>query len=102
MSSVPAAVVSLKAYAGNQSDSLRVSWDRGPGDLSGYLLSLYNPNGSPQASIQLGSEASELVLPDLVPGRLYRAEVLSLSKELSNRASALGRTGEGPLPQPLA
>lgn len=91
---VPAAVVSLKAHAVNQSDTLRVSWDRGPGDLSGYLLSLYNPDGSHQARVQLGSEATGLVLSNLVPGRLYRAEVLSLSNELSNRASALGRTGE--------
>lgn len=101
LSLVPAAVVSLKASVGNQSDSLRVSWDRGPGDLSGYLLSLYNPNGSHQARMRLGSEANELLLSDLVPGRLYRAEVLSLSQELSNGASTLGRTGEGALLQPL-
>lgn len=86
-------MVSLKAQAGNQSDTLYVSWDRGPGELSGYLLFLYNPNGSHQARMQLGSEANELVLSDLFPGRLYKAEVLSLSEELSNRASALGRTG---------
>lgn len=95
-------MVSLKALAGNQSDALRVNWDRGPGDLSGYQLTLYNPNGSHQARVQLGSEAHELVLSDLVPGRLYRAEVLSLSKDLSNRASTLGRTGEGPPALPLA
>lgn len=92
--------MSLKAYAVNRSDTLRLSWDRGPGDLSGYLVTLYNPNGSHQARMQLGSEASELVLSDLVPGRLYTAEVLSLSKELSNGASTQGRTGEGPPPQP--
>lgn len=101
MSLVPAAVVSLKAHAGNQSDSLCVSWDQGPGELSGYLLSLYNPNGSQQARMQLGSEANEAVLSDLVPGRLYRAEVLSLSKQLSNGASTLGRTGEGPPSPPV-
>lgn len=101
MSLVPAAVVSLKAHAGNQSETLCVSWDRGPGELSGYLLSLYNPNGSQQARMQLGSEANEVALSDLVPGRLYRAEVLSLSGELSNGASTLGRTGERPLPPPV-
>lgn len=93
-SSVPAAVVSLKAYGGNQSDALWVNWDRSAGDLSGYLLTLYNPNGSQRARTQLGSEATEFVFSDLVPGRLYRAEVLSLSGELSNGASTLGRTGE--------
>ncbi|XP_070686515.1 receptor-type tyrosine-protein phosphatase beta-like [Pempheris klunzingeri] len=93
---VPAAVVSLKAHSGNQSDSLWVNWGRGGGDLSGYLLTLYNPNGSQQAERPLGSEVTEFVFPDLVPGRLYRAEVLSLSGELSNRASTLGRTAPRP------
>ncbi len=71
-----------------------MSWDQGGGDLSGYLLTLYNPNGSQQAEQQLGSEVTQFVFSDLMPGRLYRAEVLSLSGELSNRASTLGRTGE--------
>lgn len=87
-------MVSLNAHSGNQSDALRVNWDRGAGDLSGYLLTLCNPNGSQQARTQLGSEATEFIFSDLVPGRLYRAEVLSLSGELSNGASTLGRTGE--------
>lgn len=94
LSLVPAAVVSLNVHSGNQSDALWVNWDRGAGDLSGYLLTLYNPNGSQQARTQLGSEATEFMFSDLVPGRLYRAEVLSLSGELSNGASTLGRTGE--------
>lgn len=94
LSSVPAAVASLKAHSGNQSDALCVNWDRGAGNLSGYLLTLYNLNGSQQARTQLGSEATEFVFSGLVPGRLYRAEVLSLSGELSNGASMLGRTGE--------
>lgn len=93
-SSVPAAVLSLRARSGNQSDALWVNWVHGGGDLSGYLLSLYNPNGSRRAKQQLGSEVTEFVFSDLVPGRLYRAEVLSLSGDLGNRADTLGRTGE--------
>lgn len=94
VSPVPAAVASLRARPGNQSDALWVTWDRGGGDLSGYLLSLYDPNGSQQAKQQLGSEVTQFVFSDLVPGRLYRTEVLSLSGELSNTASVVGRTGE--------
>lgn len=94
VSSVPAAVTSLKAQCGNQSDALWVNWDRSAGDLSGYLLTLYNPDGSQQAEEQLGSEVTQFVFRDLVPGRLYQAVVLSLSGELANRAGALGRTGE--------
>ncbi|XP_045892944.1 receptor-type tyrosine-protein phosphatase beta-like [Micropterus dolomieu] len=93
---VPAAVASLKAQSGNESDALRVTWDRGSGDVSGYLLTLYNPDGSQRARQQLGSEVTEFVFSDLVPGRLYGAEVLSLSGELSNKATAVGRTAPRP------
>ncbi|XP_037539054.1 receptor-type tyrosine-protein phosphatase beta [Nematolebias whitei] len=93
---VPAAVASLKARSGNQSDVLWVNWDRGDGDVSGYLLSLYNPDGSRQAKHQLGSEATEFVFSGLVPGRQYQAEVLSLSGELHNQASTMGRTAPKP------
>ncbi|CAB1414937.1 unnamed protein product [Pleuronectes platessa] len=93
---VPAAVVSLTTRTGNQSDELLVTWARGPGDLSGLLLSLYDPNGSRRAEQHLGSEVTEFVFSHLVPGRLYRAEVLSLSGDLSNRASAAGRTAPRP------
>uniref|UniRef100_UPI003AAE95FB receptor-type tyrosine-protein phosphatase beta-like n=1 Tax=Centroberyx gerrardi TaxID=166262 RepID=UPI003AAE95FB len=93
---VPAAVTSLKAMSGNQTDALRVSWDRAGGELSGYLLSLYNPDGSRQAEERLGSEVTQFVFPGLVPGRLYQAVVLSRSGELANGASALGRTAPRP------
>ncbi|XP_068452577.1 receptor-type tyrosine-protein phosphatase beta-like [Clinocottus analis] len=93
---VPAAVVSLKARSGNRSDALWVNWDRGSGDLDGYLLSLYDPDGFRRAAQSLGSAATEFVFSGLVPGRLYRAEVLSISGGLSNRASALGRTAPKP------
>uniref|UniRef100_A0A3B4Z1F1 protein-tyrosine-phosphatase n=1 Tax=Stegastes partitus TaxID=144197 RepID=A0A3B4Z1F1_9TELE len=83
------AVASLQLQTGNQSDVLVVNWDRGHGDLSGYLLTLYNPNGSQQAEWQLGSDATQFVFSGLVPGRQYRAEVLSLSGELRNRASTM-------------
>ncbi|XP_034021578.1 receptor-type tyrosine-protein phosphatase beta-like, partial [Thalassophryne amazonica] len=89
---VPAVVTSLKAQSGNRSDSLWVSWDRPRGELSRYLLSLYDPNGSQRAEEQLGSEGTEYIFSDLVPGRLYQAVVLSCSGDLTNRASALGRT----------
>lgn len=84
----------LKAQSRNQSDVLWVNWERGDGDLSGYQLYLYNPNGSQQAVHQVRPEITEFIFSGLVPGRLYRAEVLSQSGELSNRASVLGRTGE--------
>ncbi|XP_041851938.1 receptor-type tyrosine-protein phosphatase beta-like isoform X2 [Melanotaenia boesemani] len=93
---VPAAVASLKVLSGNGSDALWVCWDRGAGDVSGYLLSLYNPDGSQQAKSRLSSEATEFMFSGLVPGRQYQAEVLSLSGELHNTASTVGRTAPKP------
>lgn len=97
LSPVPASVASLRVRSGNKSDTLWVNWDRGAGELSGYLLTLYNPNGTQQACSQLGKEATEFVFWGLVPGRLYRVEVLSQSGELSDGASTVGRTGKGTL-----
>ncbi|KAM6937933.1 receptor-type tyrosine-protein phosphatase beta [Xenentodon cancila] len=93
---VPAAVTFLKAQSGNQSDALWVKWERGGGDVSGYCLSLYNPDGSQQAEHCLGSEATEFVFSGLVPGRQYQANVMSLSGELQNKASTTGRTAPKP------
>ncbi|XP_032364750.1 receptor-type tyrosine-protein phosphatase beta [Etheostoma spectabile] len=93
---VPAAVASLTARSGNQSDALWVSWERGGGDLSGFLLSLYNPDGSQRSEQALGPEVKHFLFSDLVPGRLYRAELKTLSGELSNSASKLGRTAPSP------
>ncbi|XP_026220324.1 receptor-type tyrosine-protein phosphatase beta-like isoform X2 [Anabas testudineus] len=93
---VPAAVSSLRARSGNQSDALQVNWEHGGGDLSGYLVNLYSPDGSLQAEKQLSPEVKEFIFSDLVPGRLYRAEVWSLSGELGKRANTLGRTAPRP------
>ncbi|XP_038146926.1 receptor-type tyrosine-protein phosphatase beta-like isoform X2 [Cyprinodon tularosa] len=93
---VPAAVASLKAQSGNQSDTLLIKWDHGDGDITGYILLLYNPNGSRQAEHQLSSEVTEFRFTGLVPGRKYQADVFSLSGELRNRASTLGRTAPNP------
>lgn len=42
----------------------------------------------------LGAEHKAHTFPGLIPGRLYRAEVITHSGELTNSVSALGRTGE--------
>ncbi|KAF7656249.1 hypothetical protein LDENG_00044620 [Lucifuga dentata] len=93
---VPAAVANLKAQSVNRSDALRVSWTRAGGELSGYLLTLYNPDGSQRAEERLGSEVTEFVFSELVPGRLYQTMVVSCSGELANRAETRGRTAPKP------
>ncbi|XP_063053335.1 receptor-type tyrosine-protein phosphatase beta-like [Engraulis encrasicolus] len=89
---VPAAVSSLQAASGNQTQSLRVGWERVAGELSGYVLSIYNPDGSQHAERQLGPESLEHTFQDLVPGRLYNILMLTRSGELTNQAAAEGRT----------
>ncbi|KAM8862011.1 receptor-type tyrosine-protein phosphatase beta isoform 2-T2 [Synchiropus picturatus] len=93
---IPAAVASLNVQSGNKSDTLVVTWEQASGDLSSYLVTLFTPNGSVQANHELGSEVTRIVFHDLVPGRLYLAEVASCSGVLTNSARKLGRTAPGP------
>ncbi|XP_076119767.1 receptor-type tyrosine-protein phosphatase beta [Alosa pseudoharengus] len=89
---VPAAVTSLQAGSGNQTQSLWLVWERAAGEFSGYVLSIYNPDGSQHAEQQLPPESREHTFPALVPGRLYVVVMLTRSGELTNRASTEGRT----------
>ncbi|KAI4794768.1 hypothetical protein KUCAC02_031852 [Chaenocephalus aceratus] len=93
MCSVPAAVVSLLVQTGNQ--SLRLSWARGAGDVSGYLASLIGSHGARWAE-PLCPNATEFLFSGLRPGRLYRVELLSLSGGWSNAAFSQGRTAPSP------
>uniref|UniRef100_A0A6Q2WTR2 protein-tyrosine-phosphatase n=1 Tax=Esox lucius TaxID=8010 RepID=A0A6Q2WTR2_ESOLU len=96
---VPAPVRSLHVQDGERTDRLSVSWLPGPGEWSGYRVVLYGgPEGSTSvlAAHQLGLEQREHLFQGLVPGRLYRVEVVTRSGELTNAASALGRTAPEP------
>ncbi|KAK5866709.1 hypothetical protein PBY51_011269 [Eleginops maclovinus] len=90
---VPAAVASLLVHTGNQ--SLRLSWVRGGGDLSGYLVALIGSRGARRTE-HLGPDTTKFIFSGLRPGRLYQVELLSLSGELSNRACSEGRTAPTP------
>uniref|UniRef100_A0A8C9THW0 protein-tyrosine-phosphatase n=1 Tax=Scleropages formosus TaxID=113540 RepID=A0A8C9THW0_SCLFO len=83
----------------NQTNSLWLSWERPAGHLSGYLLFVYGANGSQQAEQQLSAEQKEHLIQSLLPGRLYRVALLTLSGKLSNAASVEGRTGQSPQPR---
>ncbi|XP_051918305.1 receptor-type tyrosine-protein phosphatase beta-like isoform X2 [Hippocampus zosterae] len=93
---VPSAVTSLRAEAGDGCDRLRASWQRCQGGVSGYRLSLSAPDGSLRARERLGPEVTEFIFSGLTPGRLYRVEVLSLSGDLANAASVHARTAPKP------
>lgn len=93
---VPAAVLSLKALSGNQSNSLDLVWSRPEGDLSGFSLVLLNPDRSVRSEEETGPGLSRFTFTGLVPGRSYTAVVTSRSGELRNSAATQGRTA--PLP----
>uniref|UniRef100_A0A3B3QLF1 protein-tyrosine-phosphatase n=1 Tax=Paramormyrops kingsleyae TaxID=1676925 RepID=A0A3B3QLF1_9TELE len=89
---VPAPVTGLQVQNRNQTSSLWFSWERAAGDLRGYSVHLYNPNGSQHAEQSLGPDAGEHLFHGLVAGRLYSAMVVTLSGDLSNSATTRGRT----------
>lgn len=91
---VPAPVTGLQVQNRNQTSSLWFSWERAAGDFRGYSVHLYNPSGSQHAEKSLGPDAGEHVFHGLVAGRLYSAVVVTLSGDLSNRATMRGRTGQ--------
>ncbi|KPP72622.1 Receptor-type tyrosine-protein phosphatase beta-like, partial [Scleropages formosus] len=93
---VPAPATALQAQNRNQTNSLWLSWERPAGHLSGYLLFVYGANGSQQAEQQLSAEQKEHLIQSLLPGRLYRVALLTLSGKLSNAASVEGRTAPEP------
>nr|XP_015208256.1 PREDICTED: receptor-type tyrosine-protein phosphatase beta [Lepisosteus oculatus] len=93
---VPAPVTALKAQNKNRTDSLSFTWEKAAGDLSGYEVSLYNPDGSLKATLPGRADLRECLFQGLVPGRLYRVTVATKSGDLSNTATAEGRTAPQP------
>ncbi|CAF89510.1 unnamed protein product, partial [Tetraodon nigroviridis] len=95
-SSVPSAVSSLEAESSGQTDGLVVSWRHGDGSWSGYQVLLCDASGATVAVQVVGAAHTSHLFPGLTPGRLYRSEVVTLSGELTNRVSAMGRTAPEP------
>lgn len=59
-----------------------------------FKVLLYDVSGNTLGAQTLGAEHTSHMFTGLTPGRLYRAEVITHSGELSNNVSALGRTGQ--------
>ncbi|KAF6714483.1 Receptor-type tyrosine-protein phosphatase beta [Oryzias melastigma] len=93
---VPSPVSSLQIQSSNQTDRLTVVWQPGSGSWSNYQVVLYDVYGTTLGAHMLGAEHRSQRLSGLVPGRLYRAEVITYSGELTNNASAFGRTTPEP------
>ncbi|RXM98725.1 Receptor-type tyrosine-protein phosphatase beta, partial [Acipenser ruthenus] len=93
---VPAPVTALHALNKNQTDSLWFTWNQAAGDLSGYEISLHNPNGTLQDKRDGNKALRECLFQHLIPGRLYRLVIATKSGYLTNKASAEGRTAPRP------
>ncbi|XP_071358244.1 receptor-type tyrosine-protein phosphatase beta-like [Trachinotus anak] len=93
---VPSPVSSLLVQSSGRTDRLTVSWQHGEGRLSSYQVVLYDISGATLGAQTLGAEHKSQMFQGLIPGRLYRAEVITHSGELTNTISALGRTSPEP------
>ncbi|XP_030575933.1 receptor-type tyrosine-protein phosphatase beta [Archocentrus centrarchus] len=93
---VPSPVSSLQVESSGQMDRLMVSWQHGEGSLSSYQVVLYDVSGTTLGAQTLGVEHTSHTFSGLVPGRLYRAEVITHSGDLTNNVSAFGRTSPQP------
>ncbi|XP_066579580.1 receptor-type tyrosine-protein phosphatase beta isoform X2 [Amia ocellicauda] len=93
---VPARVTALQAESRNRTDSLWFSWDQAAGDLTGYEIWLYRPDGSLQDSGQGKADLRQWRFQSLFPGRLYKVVIATKSGELSNTSTAEGRTAPQP------
>ncbi|KAM9335025.1 receptor-type tyrosine-protein phosphatase beta [Symphorus nematophorus] len=93
---VPSSVSSLEVQSSGRTDRLTVSWLYGEGSWSSYQVVLYDVSGATLGAQTLGAEHTSHLFTGLIPGRLYRAEVITHSGELTNEISALGRTSPDP------
>ncbi|XP_072310010.1 receptor-type tyrosine-protein phosphatase beta [Eucyclogobius newberryi] len=93
---VPAPVSSLEIQSLGHTDRLCVSWQHGDGGRSSYQVTLYDSSGASLSAQIMGTDHNSHTFAGLVPGHLYRAEVITHSGELINSATALGRTCPDP------
>lgn len=59
-----------------------------------FKVVLLDVSGATLGAQTLGADHTSLMFSGLIPGRLYRSEVITHSGELTNSMSALGRTCE--------
>ncbi|XP_062299423.1 receptor-type tyrosine-protein phosphatase beta isoform X2 [Scomber scombrus] len=93
---VPSPVSSLQVQSSGRRDRLTVSWQHGEGRWSSYQVILYDVSGATLGAQMLGAEHNSHMFLGLVPGRRYRADVITHSGELTNNISAFGRTTPEP------
>uniref|UniRef100_A0A3B4ATL7 Fibronectin type-III domain-containing protein n=1 Tax=Periophthalmus magnuspinnatus TaxID=409849 RepID=A0A3B4ATL7_9GOBI len=93
---MPAPVSFLEVQSSGHTDRLTVSWHHGEGGRSSYQVFFYDSNEASLSDQTMAADRNSHTFSGLVPGRLYRAKVITHSGELINSAVALGRTSPDP------
>lgn len=93
---VPSTVSSLHVQSSGRTEQLTVSWQHGDGSWSSYQVLIYDLSGATLGAQTMGAHHISHTFSGLIPGHLYRAEVITHSGELSSSAVALGRTSPDP------
>ncbi|XP_002807173.4 receptor-type tyrosine-protein phosphatase beta isoform X1 [Callithrix jacchus] len=87
----PMEVSNLKVTNDGSLTSLKVKWQRPPGNVDSYNITLSH-KGIIKESIVLAPRVTETHFKELTPGRLYQVTVSCISGELSAQKMAVGRT----------
>uniref|UniRef100_A0A667GHZ6 protein-tyrosine-phosphatase n=1 Tax=Lynx canadensis TaxID=61383 RepID=A0A667GHZ6_LYNCA len=88
---VPAAVTNLRIVE-NSTRHLTLSWTTSEGELNGYNIFLYNPDGTLQERAQVNPRIQSISFQNLLQGRMYKMVIVTHSGELSNESFIFGRT----------
>ncbi|KFO36263.1 receptor-type tyrosine-protein phosphatase beta isoform X3 [Fukomys damarensis] len=88
---VPMEVSNLKVTNDGSLTSLKVKWQRPPGNIDIYNITLSH-QGTIKESKILAPQVTETHFKDLTPGRLYQVIINCISGELSAQKMAVGRT----------
>lgn len=91
--SVPSAVRNINVSPNGMTDSLKVSWTPGGGDVDSYTVTIFQQNHQLD-SRSVSKDVSEHTFHDLEAGEQYRVVVQSNSGALHNSLAAFGRTSK--------
>lgn len=91
--SVPSAVRNIHVSPNGMTDSLKVNWTPGSGDVDSYTVTIFQQNHQLD-SRSVSKDVSEHTFHDLEAGEQYRVVVQSNSGALHNSLAASGRTSK--------
>ncbi|CAN9508322.1 unnamed protein product [Ophioblennius macclurei] len=93
---VPSPVATLQVQSSGRTDRVTVSWEPAGGACSSYQVVLHDVSGATLSAQSLATDQRSHTFTGLIPGRLYHAEVITHSGELTSNVSAFGRTSPEP------